>query len=106
MTYNEIKDLCETRGMPLRSVAEKLSMSPAGLQRAIQRETLPIRKVLPLCRILNITVQKFFGLDGKLYNDPHAITELQEKLAENEETICSLKEQNAKLIDILHNMSK
>lgn len=61
MTYQEIKELCEKRQLPIKVLAENLGMTPAGFQRAIENQTLPIRLVPPLCDALGLDITKLFG---------------------------------------------
>ncbi len=64
MNYNELQDLCIERKITLKSVYNALEMSRQGFQRAIDNESLPLKKVLPLCGKLGITPNEFFGVDS------------------------------------------
>ena len=61
MNYNELKKICLDNKNNIENIANLLGMTYNGLKRAIENETLPIKKVKELCAILEITPNDFFG---------------------------------------------
>lgn len=64
MTYNELQDLCESKKTTLKSIYVALGMTRTGFQGAIENQSLPIKRLLPLCNKLGITPNEFFGVDS------------------------------------------
>ena len=50
MTYCELKDLSEIKGVTLRSLADEVNMTRTGFRSSIENQTLPISKVEALCK--------------------------------------------------------
>ena len=65
MTYNELKNITNVKNLQLKQVAEGIGMSRQGLQTSIENQTLPISKVLDLCKMLGITPNDFFGVNNE-----------------------------------------
>lgn len=60
MTYNELQNLCEKRKMQIKEVTDALGMTYTGLRDALNRDTLSIKKLVPLCQLLGISPNDFF----------------------------------------------
>lgn len=61
MTYDEIRDLCEQRRMTVTSVSDKMGITLLGLKKGLQNESLGIKNVMELCRVLDIDPNTFCG---------------------------------------------
>lgn len=68
MNTNYLKDLLEKNRLSLRKCSDLLEMTAAGLSSAVEKQSLPIKKVLPLCEILDITVNEFFEIENDTKN--------------------------------------
>ncbi len=64
MNYSELQDCCESKKKTLKSIYSALGMTRSGFQAAIENQSLPIKRVLPLCDKLGITPNEFFGVDS------------------------------------------
>ncbi len=61
MNYSELKRLADSKKIEIGLVAEHVGMTATGFKRSIDKESLPISKVLPLCDFIGISVSEFFG---------------------------------------------
>ena len=61
MTYCELKDLSEIKGVTLRSLADEVNMTRTGFRSSIENQTLPISKVEALCKKIGISPNDFFS---------------------------------------------
>lgn len=66
MNYNEFSDYCQKHNVFIKSIAEELKMTKAGLYTAIKNGTLQAKKIPVLCKALAISYDQFF--DGKMVN--------------------------------------
>lgn len=60
MTYEKLKQIAELRNMELKTIAELLDLTPNGLKRSFEYQSFPIKKVIKLCDLLQITPNEFF----------------------------------------------
>ena len=81
MNYTELKDLCEQRKIFIKDIQTGIKMSQPGLRDALNKETLPIRKLVPLCRLLQITPNEFVGWNK---DKPASITTTQVGVMNNQ----------------------
>lgn len=61
MNYFELQRVCEKRKLQIKDVVEAISMSYTGLRDAMNNGTLPAKKIVLLCKTLNIQPNEFFG---------------------------------------------
>ena len=61
MNYSELKNIAKSKKILLKEIADSMNVSAEGLKYSIENNTLPINKLLELCKILNITPADFFG---------------------------------------------
>ena len=64
MNYSELQIACEQRKMQIKEVANALNMSYTGLRDALNKDTLSIKKLLPLCQLLQISPNEFVKWNG------------------------------------------
>ena len=64
MTYSELSDFCQDRGILLKRVAASVNMTDVGFKKSIEAQSLPIKNIIPLCTFLGITPHQLLG-----YND-------------------------------------
>ena len=64
MNYSELKNIAKTKKILLKEIADSMKVSAEGLKYSIENNTLPINKLLELCKILDITPADFFGTTG------------------------------------------
>lgn len=63
MNYSQLQNLLDKKRMLVKEVYEKLGMTYDGFRNSIERQTLPLKRVMPLCEILEITPNQFFGVE-------------------------------------------
>lgn len=59
MTYYDLKALCEQRKIFIKDVCKEIRMSQPGLRDALNKDTLPVKKLVMLCRMLQISPNRF-----------------------------------------------
>lgn len=64
MTYSELSDLCYKKKISLTRIADCANMTLRGFREGMNKQTLGIRAILPICTELGITPNEFFGIDG------------------------------------------
>lgn len=64
MTYSELSDLCYKKKKSLTRIADCANMTLRGFREGMNKQTLGIRAILPICTELGITPNEFFGIDG------------------------------------------
>lgn len=115
MTYSELKDLSEIKGITLQSLAEEVDMTRSGFRSSIEKQTLPIAKVGILCNKLGISPNDFFSwksgvvaqqiqtgcVGNAQYMDTHALDLLQEQLSIKDKQLCEAQGQISRLISLL-----
>jgi len=60
MNYNEIKKLCSLKKIAVKNLAEKIEMTETGLYSAFRNNTLKIRDLEQIAKVLGVTVDYFF----------------------------------------------
>ena len=103
LTYNYLQNWSENNNVPLKRIAEQLDFTLPGLRRAIENQSLPMSKVLPLCKIIGISPNEFFGITAtdrhnsqtaigfaNTNNSDLVILTLREELKQKNEQINSL----------------
>lgn len=100
MNYNELKFLAESKNIMIKDLAEKIGMTSNGLKRAVEKQTLPMDKVISLCQILGISPNELLGWEtapggnyaahiggSNTQNSTEAITALSDQLKEKDRQI-------------------
>lgn len=64
MTYSELSDLCYKKKISLTRIADCANMTLRGFREGMNKQTLGIRAILPICAELGISPNDFFGVDG------------------------------------------
>lgn len=62
MNYNDLLKLLRANQITAKEMCDSLEMTTTGFKRSIDQQTLPIKKVIPLCKFLCISVSQFFGV--------------------------------------------
>ena len=83
-----------------KDLCQRLDITPAGFKRGIEKGTLPINKVVPLCQILGISPNELLGWEAapggnyaahiggsNTQNSTEAITALSAQLKEKDRQI-------------------
>lgn len=68
MTYSELSDLCYMRKKSLTSIAESAGMTLRGFREGMNKQTLGIKAILPICESLGITPNEFFKVNDQVAN--------------------------------------
>lgn len=63
MNYNNLKEICRVNKISIQMVASETGVTLDGLRKGLERESLAIRFVVPLCKALCITPNQFFNMD-------------------------------------------
>lgn len=105
MNYTELTDYCERKKMQIKDVVSALDMTYTGLRDALNKNTLPIKKLLPLCNLLQISPNEFLKwgentsaniIQTGMLNSQNVgvvgISILHEQLAEKDRQIATLME--------------
>lgn len=64
MSYSELSDLCYEKKISLTRIANSANMTLRGFREGMNKQTLGIKAILPICSELGITPNDFFGVDG------------------------------------------
>ena len=101
MEYNDLMILAKQKKILQKDLCQRLDITPAGFKRGIEKGTLPINKVVPLCQILGISPNDLLGWPGhesggnyatniggsNTQNSTEAITALSAQLKEKDRQI-------------------
>lgn len=64
MNYSDLQTLCSKRKLQIKDVVNAMGMSYTGLRDSLNNSSLPIKKLIPLCRLLNISPNEFLDWEG------------------------------------------
>jgi len=64
MTYKQLKEILEVKNISIQDLCNTIGYTRAGLTRAIDNETIELRKLKLLCDTLRITPAQFFDTGG------------------------------------------
>lgn len=100
MEYNDLMILAKQKKILQKDLCQRLDITPAGFKRGIEKGTLPINKVVPLCQILGISPNELLGWEAapggnyaahiggsNTQNSTEAITALSAQLKEKDRQI-------------------
>lgn len=100
MEYNDLMILAKQKKILQKDLCQRLDITPAGFKRGIEKGTLPINKVLPLCQALGISPNELLGWESvpegnyaahiggsNTQNSTEAITALSAQLKEKDRQI-------------------
>ena len=103
MTYNELQNIAAKQRITLKDIAASMNLTPQGLRTSFVNQSFPIGKVLPLCKIIGISPNEFFGITAtdrhnsqtaigfaNTNNSDLVILTLREELKQKNEQINSL----------------
>ena len=60
MTYSELTSIIKSKGYRITYIAEQVGYTRAGLQKALDNETIELRKLKKLCELLGVNYKVFF----------------------------------------------
>lgn len=60
MTYSDLSTLIKSKGYRIDYIAKEVGYTRAGLQKAIDKETIELRKLKKLCELLKVKPEVFF----------------------------------------------
>ena len=63
ITYKKLTDLASVQGITIEELAQSISMSRQGLNRAVTNGTLPARKIEKLCEKMGLSPNQLFGIE-------------------------------------------
>lgn len=67
MTYSDLQQIADKKRFKMKDICDAIDMSYPGLQKSFENQTFPIKKVLKLCELLEITPNEFFSV-GSIVN--------------------------------------
>lgn len=96
MNYNEFQSLCESRKLQIKDVVNAIGMSYTGLRDSLNNQSLPLKKLTPLCKLLHISPNEFLGwANGHTYNNSNVQNGDSNNMQIIQGNIDTLKEQLA-----------
>ncbi|NLO71218.1 MAG: hypothetical protein GX102_09865 [Porphyromonadaceae bacterium] len=108
MNYNEFRELCKSKNIMINDVCEYVSMTRPGLTKALDNQTIELRKLKLLCDYVRISPAQFFetGAFGSLQSNSEKgskkpedyekeIEYLKNTLRDKEEIINLLREKDS-----------
>jgi hypothetical protein len=100
MEYNDLMILAKQKKILQKDLCQRLDITPAGFKRGIEKGTLPINKVVPLCQLLGISPNELLWWEAapggnyaahiggsNTQNSTEAITALSAQLKEKDRQI-------------------
>ena len=60
MNYSQLKELASSKHIMIKEITERIGYSRQGLQTALDNETIDLRKIKLLCKILDVNPSIFF----------------------------------------------
>lgn len=118
MNYTELKDLCEERKILIKDILKEVGMSNPGLKDALNKDTLQIKKLISLCKVLQMSPNDFVRWKEKpsqnytvtqvgMLNNQNAGTVgvelLQKQLEEKDRQLTAKDTQIERLLNLLNN---
>lgn len=116
MTYSQLSAFCCDNGIEIKSLCQKIGVTPQGLAKGMKKQSLGMLTIKALCDELKITPNRFFGVGDmqQQFNTTQVgmlnsqnigaagIELLQQQLAIKDEQIGQLHEQINKLLNLLN----
>jgi transcriptional regulator with XRE-family HTH domain len=95
MNFNKIKSICETKGLPISVLAEKIGFSEAGLYQSFRNESMKVDILEKIAVVLEVPIWVFFDLNPEAAIEPlkKELEEYKDKVSVQEQTISNLKMQ-------------
>lgn len=95
MNFNKIKSICETKGLPISVLAEKIGFSEAGLYQSFRNESMKVDILEKIAVVLDVPIWVFFDLNPEAAIEPlkKELDEYKEKVSVLDQTISNLKMQ-------------
>ena len=62
LTYSELQDLCSAKKITIAYLVKQINITRQGLMSALERQSLGVKYVIGICKILNITPNQFFRI--------------------------------------------
>lgn len=63
MTYSQLSAFCIDNGIEIKSLCQRIGLTPQGLIKGMKKQSLGMLTIKALCDELKITPNKFFGVD-------------------------------------------
>lgn len=61
--YQLIKELCEQKGLTMKSLADKLEISETGLYQILRNQSTKVKTLEEIARVLDVPISSFFSDD-------------------------------------------
>ena len=118
MTYSELCDILILKKILIKDVCESIGMTYPGLRDALNRDTLPIKKLISLCKVLQMSPNDFVRWKENpsqnytvtqvgMLNNQNAgtvgIELLQKQLEEKDRQLTAKDTQIERLLNLLNN---
>lgn len=116
MTYSELSDFCYDNGIEIKSLCQRIGVTPQGLAKGMKKQSLGMLTVKSLCDEIKITPNRFFGCDDSstqfnttqvgVMNSQNigaaGIEILQQQLITKDDQIKELNDQIKQLLNLLN----
>ena len=63
MTYSQLSAFCYDNGIEIKSLCQKIGVTPQGLAKGMKKQSLGMLTIKALCGEIKITPNRFFGID-------------------------------------------
>ena len=63
MSYNELSDCCMDNKIEIKSLCQRIGVTPQGLAKGMRKQSLGMLTVKALCDELKISPNRFYGFD-------------------------------------------
>lgn len=64
MTYSELSDYCYDNGIEIKSLCQKIGVTPQGLAKGMKKQSLGMLTIKALCDEIKVTPNRFFGYEN------------------------------------------
>lgn len=103
MNYKELTELCQSKNILIQDLCEYMDMTRPGLTKAMNKETLGIKKIKLLCEYLRISPALFFnaGTYGAIHKPDTSDTEKMNAMRKEIDYLKSIIKDKDEIINLL-----
>lgn len=99
MNFNKIKNICEQKGLPISTLADKIGISEAGIYLSFRNKSMKVDILEKIAKVLEVPIWVFFDLDpeSEIASLKKEIEEYRVKLTLQENSISNLTKESRDL---------
>lgn len=103
MNYKELTELCQSKNILIQDLCEYMDMTRPGLTKAMNKETLGVKKIKLLCEYLRISPALFFdaGSFGAIHKPDTSDTEKMNAMRKEIDYLKSIIKDKDEIINLL-----